>query len=48
MDRTRGILALVRRLPPEWLGHVEAHVVVDAVALGLIAASVALLGSLLV
>ena len=48
MDRTQGILALVRRLPSEWLGHVEAHVVVDAFALGLIPVSVALLGSLLV
>jgi|Kansoi200Nextera_1026148.scaffolds.fasta_scaffold33324_1 hypothetical protein len=48
MDRTRGILALLGRLPPEWLGQVEAHVVVDALALGLIAVSVALLGSLVV
>ena len=37
MDRVRGIF-----------GHLEAHVVVDALALGLLAVSVALLGSLIV
>ncbi len=37
MDRVRGIF-----------GHLEAHVVVDALALGLLALSVALLGSLIV
>jgi hypothetical protein len=37
MDRIRGIL-----------GHVEAHVVLDALTLGLMAASVVLLGSLVV
>jgi hypothetical protein len=37
MDRVRGIF-----------GQLEAHVVVDALALGLLAVSVALLGSLIV
>jgi hypothetical protein len=37
MDRVRGIF-----------GQLEAHVVVDALALGLLALSVALLGSLIV
>jgi hypothetical protein len=37
MDRIRGIFA-----------HLEAHVVVDALAMGLLAVSVALLGSLVV
>jgi hypothetical protein len=35
-------------MPREWFGHVEAHFVIDTLALGLMAASLALLGSLVV
>jgi hypothetical protein len=48
MGRIRALWGLARRLPREWFRRVEVHVVVDALALGLMAASVALLGSLVV
>jgi hypothetical protein len=48
MGRIRVLVGLAGRLPREWFRRVEVHVVVDAVALGLMAASVALLGSLVV
>jgi hypothetical protein len=48
LGRIRVLVGLAGRLPREWFRRVEVHVVVDAVALGLMAASVALLGSLVV
>ena len=48
MNRIRGLWGLARSMPREWFGHVEAHFVIDTLALGLMAASLALLGSLVV
>ena len=48
MDKIRGMLALARRVTREWFGGVEAHFVVDTLVLSLMAASLALLGSLVV
>jgi hypothetical protein len=48
MGKLRELWGLARRLPSEWFRRVEVHAVVDALALDFIAASVVLLGSLVV
>ena len=48
MNRIQGLWSLTRSMPREWFGHVEAHFVIDTLALGLMAASLALLGWLVV
>jgi hypothetical protein len=48
IGRIRVLVGLAGRFPREWFRRVEVHVVVDALALGLMAASVAFLGSLVV
>jgi hypothetical protein len=48
MGRIARFMGLARRVPRGWFDRVEVHVVIDALALGLIAVSVVLLGSLVV
>ena len=42
------MVTLTRHVTCGWFGDVEAHVVIDTLVLGLTAASLALLGSLVV